>query len=273
MGSPAIAVVRHRSLFLPLLGGLIALTWLALWAWSGSPYGRYLQHESWFDAGLGAQLCSAVPGGSVLVPALFHVAGWVMMITAMMLPTTFPLLEQFRRLTAGRDDQRQLLALVIAGYLGVWGAFGLVAHGLDLALLAAFARSPWLAFHGWVAGVAVIGAAGLFQFSAVKYHCLDKCRTPLSFVMQHWRGRDPHRNAFLLGTHHGAFCLGCCWALMLLMFVVGTGSIGWMLALGAIMAIEKNMPWGRRLSAPLGVGLLAWAGVTVALNLGVANGL
>ena len=181
MGSPAIAVVRHRSFFLPLLAGLIALTWLALWAWSGSPYGRYLQHESWFDAGLGARLCSAVPGGSVLVPALFHAAGWVMMITAMMLPTTFPLLEQFRRLTAGRDDQRQLLALVIAGYLGVWGAFGLVAHGLDLGVLAAFARSPWLAFHGWVAGVAVIGAAGVFQFSAVKYRCLDKCRTPLSF--------------------------------------------------------------------------------------------
>jgi predicted metal-binding membrane protein len=72
--------------------------------------------------------------------------------------------------------------------------------------------------------------------------------------------------------HHGAFCVGCCWALMLLMFVVGTGSVGWMLALGAIMAIEKNMPWGRRLSAPLGFALLTWAAVTVIGNVGFFSG-
>src|SRR5262245_50096294 len=89
--SIATPAARYRSVFLPVLGSLVVLTWLALWAWSRSPYGRYLQHESWFDIGIGAQLCTAFPGGSVLVPALFHAAGWVMMITAMMLPTTFPL--------------------------------------------------------------------------------------------------------------------------------------------------------------------------------------
>ena len=68
----------------------------------------------------------------------------------------------------------------------------------------------------------------------------------------------------MLGAHHGVFCVGCCWAIMLLMFVVGTGSVGWMLVLAAAMAIEKNAPWGRRLSAPLGVGLLLWSGVVVA---------
>jgi len=272
MNSPASTALRHRSVFVPMLSGLVVLAWTALWAWSRSPYGRYLQHESWFDSGLGAQLCSAIPGGSVLVPTLLHAVAWVTMIAAMMLPTTLPLLEQFRRLTASREDHRQLLALVIGGYLAVWGAFGVLAHGLDLLVLAGFARSPWFALHGWVAGVAVIATAGLFQFSALKYRCLDKCRTPLGFVMQHWRGRHPRRNAFLLGAHHGAFCVGCCWALMLLMFVVGTGSIGWMLALGAIMAVEKNMPWGRSLSAPLGVALLAWAAMTAVLNLGVAHG-
>src|SRR5262249_21236150 len=123
---------RYRSVFLPVLSSLVVLTWFALWAWSRSPYGRYLQHESWFDIGIGGALCAGLPGGSVLVPALFHAAGWVMMITAMMLPTTFPLLTQFQRLTATRGDPRLLLSLVIAGYLGVWGAFGIVAHGLDL---------------------------------------------------------------------------------------------------------------------------------------------
>jgi predicted metal-binding membrane protein len=190
----------------------------------------------------------------------------------MMLPTTLPLLDRFRRLTAARADGGVLVTLVIAGYVAVWGAFGLFAHGFDLLVLAAFARSPWLAAHGWLAGAAVIGIAGAFQFSALKYRCLDKCRTPLGFVMQHWHGQSPRRDAFVLGAHHGAFCVGCCWALMLLMFVVGTGSIGWMLALGAIMAIEKNMPWGRALSAPLGVALLMWGAMTVVLNLGVGNG-
>ena len=113
---------------------------------------------------------------------------------------------------------------------------------------------------GWL-GSAVIAMAGAFQFSALKHRCLDKCRTPLSFVIEHWRGAAPQREAFALGAHHGLFCVGCCWALMLLMFAVGTGSLGWMLLLAAVMAIEKNLPWGRRLSAPLGVALLGWAAV------------
>jgi predicted metal-binding membrane protein len=82
--------------------------------------------------------------------------------------------------------------------------------------------------------------------------------------MQYWRGKHDELHSFMLGVHHGIFCVGCCWALMLLMFVVGTGSIGWMLALGAVMAIEKNMPWGRKLSAPLGFSLIG-LGLLIAL--------
>jgi len=257
---------RHRSVFLPLFGGLIALTWVALWAWSRSPYGRYLEHGNWLDSSPAVLICRIIPAGDVIVPALLHAVGWVLMIAAMMLPTTLPLIEQFRRLTAARRDHAQLVALVIAGYLGVWSAFGLVAHGLDLAVLEVFQRIPWLALNGWVVGATVIALAGAFQFSSLKYRCLDKCRTPLSFVIQHWRGRAPRRDALWLGAHHGIFCVGCCWALMMLMFVVGTGSVGWMLALGAVMAIEKNMPWGRHLSAPLGVALLMWSAATVFVN-------
>ena len=260
------SAARHRSLFVPLLGGLTACTWFALWAWSASPYGNYLRHGNWFELGPAAFLCRALPGGEVVVPALIHTLGWVLMTTAMMLPTTLPLLDRFRRMTAQRGDGGALVARVIAGYLGVWTLFGLGAHALDWLVLEAAARQPWLAFHGWVPGAAVIAGAGLFQFSALKHRCLEKCRTPLGFIMEHWHGRAPRREAWLLGVHHGAFCVGCCWALMLLMFVVGTGSLGWMLALGSVMAIEKNLPWGRRLSAPLGVLLLGAAGVTVLVN-------
>ena len=76
--------------------------------------------------------------------------------------------------------------------------------------------------------------------------------------MARWHGRSPRAEAWRLGVDHGLFCVGCCWALMLVMFVVGVGSIGWMLALAAVMAAEKNLPWGKRLRVPLGVGLVAW---------------
>ena len=92
-------------------------------------------------------------------------------------------------------------------------------------------------------------------------------RTPFSFVNEHWRGHAERRQSFLLGVHHGLFCVGCCWAIMLLMFLVGTGSVGWMLAIGAVMAIEKNASWGKRLSAPLGFGLLAASAAIFALNI------
>jgi predicted metal-binding membrane protein len=87
----------------------------------------------------------------------------------------------------------------------------------------------------------------------------------MAFVMRRWRSGT--WGAFRMGLDHGVFCVGCCWALMLLMFVVGTGNLGWMLALSAIMAAEKNLPWGRRLRTPLGLGLLGWAGTLALLNL------
>jgi predicted metal-binding membrane protein len=108
-------------------------------------------------------------------------------------------------------------------------------------------------------GATVLAIAGVYQFSALKYRCLDACRAPLSFAVEHWRGARDKWQALLLGIRHGVFCVGCCWCLMLLMFVVGTGSVGWMLALGTVMAAEKNLPAGRRFAAPLGAVLLLFA--------------
>ena len=249
------ALDRRRS-FLPLLSSLIALAWLALWVWERSPYGRYLDHGQWTEVGFAASLCRALPAGTIVLPALLYVGGWVLMSAAMMLPTAMPLLGIFSRLTERLPGRGTLFTMVILGYLLIWGAFGLAAHLIDAGLHALVVASPWLAFNGWVIGAAVLALAGAFQFSALKHHCLDKCRTPFSFVNEHWRGQVPRRQAFLLGVHHGIFCVGCCWAIMLLMFIVGIGSVGWMFLLGSAMAIEKNLSWGRRLSAPLGVGLL-----------------
>jgi predicted metal-binding membrane protein len=257
------STLEPRRPLLALLGGLIALAWLTLFLWELSPHGRYLDHGKWTELGVGAWLCRAVPAGAVVVPVLLYALGWVLMIAAMMLPATLPLLRIFARVTEVRPDRAILLTLVIAGYLLAWFAFGLAAHAVDYGLHGLAAELPWLRFNGWLVGAVVLAMAGAFQFSRLKYACLDKCRTPFSFVNEHWRGPAARRQSFRLGLHHGLFCVGCCWAIMLLMFVVGTGSVGWMLALGAIMAVEKNVSWGRRLSVPLGFALLAWASFMV----------
>ena len=261
------AVVRHRIILMPALAGLAALAWLTLWAWSIGPWQRYLAHGDWLSMGPGALLCRAIPGGEIVVPALIHTAGWLLMIVAMMLPTTLPLLNQFGRMTSARSDGGRLIGLCVAGYVLAWTSFGLLAHGLDWIVHRAVAEVSWLVRYPWVPGAALVMVAGLFQFSSLKYRCLEQCRTPLSFIISHWRGLAPTREAFALGLHHGVYCVGCCWALMLLMFVIGTANIGWMLLLGAVMAIEKNLPWGRRLSAPLGYGLLASGAAIILTNL------
>jgi predicted metal-binding membrane protein len=246
----------HRSRFLPLMAALSGTAWLALWLWGESPYARYLDHGNWTQIGVAAALCHALPGGGETLGGLLVVGGWVLMLVAMMLPTTLPLLDIFRRLTAQRADRRRLMALVIGGYLSVWGMFGLAAHLADWGVISAVRQSDRLIENGWLVAAAVLAAAGLYQFSPLKYRCLDKCRAPLGFVIEHWRGVHAKWQALLLGGRHGAFCVGCCWALMLLMFVVGSANIGWMLALGAVMAAEKNLPGGRCFAAPIGAILL-----------------
>jgi predicted metal-binding membrane protein len=247
--------MAERKVFLWTISSLVGLAWLVLWIWNRSPYGRYLGHAQLGEIGR--------DGGtvSVFLPVSLYLVGWTLMTIAMMLPTTLPLLEIFHRLTARRPEHSQLTALVITGYLSVWAGFGIVAHLADWALHEIVERSTWLEANAWVIGAGTLLLAGSFQFTRLKYRCLDKCRAPLSFVMEYWRGRHDRRNALLLGINHGIFCVGCCWALMLLMFAVGVGNVGWMLVLGAVMAVEKNMPWGRKLSAPLGVALLGWAGL------------
>jgi len=260
-------VVRGTVAFRTLIVALAVLAWLALWLWSASPYARYLDHGRWTDIGAFAAICRAIPEGDYLVPATLHALAWVLMIAAMMLPTTLPILELFRRMTRERADGRALLAAVIGGYLVAWLAFGLVAHAADAGVHALGARYPAVSLNGWLIGAAVVALAGAFQFSALKYRCLDQCHTPLGFVLQRWHGRRPLAEAFRIGIDHGAFCVGCCWALMLLMFVVGAGSIGLMLLLALVMAAEKNLPWGKRLRTPLGATLLAGSVAIVAWHL------
>ncbi len=262
-GAATGGLTPHDRWFVPLFGGTILLAWGVLGAWDLSPYAAYLRHD-WTRLGMAASLCSAIPAGELVAPTLIYAGGWLLMTAAMMLPTTLPLVMVFRRLTQGRRDRAWLLALLFLGYFGAWFGFGILAHLLGLLLLALARASLWLTFNGWIVGAGILLAAGLFQFSPLKYRCLEGCRSPLAFVLARWSGVRPGRESLALGVAHGLYCVGCCWLLMLLMFVVGTGSLGWMLALGAVMALEKNSRWGRRLAAPLGVLLLLAAAGVVA---------
>jgi len=265
-GTPA-ARAPDRRLPLALVTVLALGAWGVLAVWSASPYARYLDHGGWDRAGALAAFCRSVPQGELVIPMLVYAFAWLVMITAMMLPTTLPLLGIVHRVTASRPDAGRLMARVIAGYAVAWIGFGLLAHGLDSALHLVAARLDWLVVRSELVGAAILVAAGAFQFSALKYRCLERCRTPFAFVNERWHGRHPAREAFRIGLDHGVFCVGCCWALMLVMFVVGMGNLGWMLVLAAAMAAEKNLPWGRRLRTPIGLGLIGWGGALAAAAL------
>ena len=245
----------HRRLLAASIAILSAGAWLALSMSTSTDGSTHVHHHA-----------GAAAGAPPLVSMLFFVGSWTVMTIAMMLPTSLPVLTTFHTIAGERDDRTLLVALVVAGYLVTWAAFGASVHVAQLGLQQLALASRWLGEHAWITGGGILMIAGLYQFTPLKHRCLEKCRSPLSFVIEHWRGRDERQQAFQLGVHHGLFCVGCCWALMLLMFVVGTTDGAWMLVLAVVMAIEKNTRWGRRLGAPLGTALLGWGIVTLVGN-------
>jgi predicted metal-binding membrane protein len=233
---------RDRAILGASLVALVAVAWATLLLWEGSTYRAYLGH-------------AGADGSLPLEAALFSL-GWLLMIVAMMLPSSIPLVMTFRALVARRENPAMLVGLLLLGYLVMWSAFGLGAWLLDRGVHAGVEAIPVLAEHPQVILAVTLALAGLWQFSPIRDRCLDECRSPLGFVMHRWRGVAERRESLAMGIAHGAFCVGCCWSLMLVMFGVGLGSATIMLALGAITAIEKNLPWGRHLTRPLGVGLI-----------------
>ncbi len=240
------------------LGALVLASWVALWAWGTSPFAGLLSHR---EVGSGSVSTLAGKGAVMGADPIFRlavfVAGWTLMSVAMMLPASLPLVNLFRSIVDRRPDRAGLVLRLVLGYLGVWTYFGALAYTGDAVLHEIVRRLPGLAAGGL--GAAILLAAGLYQFTPLKQMCLDKCRSPYSFLVENWRGQQMGRNALRLGARHGLFCVGCCWTLMLLMFAIGGANLGWMLALGAVMAAERTTRWGRHLTRPLGAVLVLWA--------------
>ena len=203
----------------------------------------------------------------------WYVGIWVTMMAAMMLPSVMPMVLLFARVSHDRAKRGTSFVptwVFIGGYLAVWTAYGLLAYGLFR-----FAHSLDLGFLGWhrqgplVAGGAV-AAAGLYELTPLKEVCLKHCRTPLHFVLHGWR--DGWSGALRMGAEHGAYCVGCCWGLMVVLFALGVMSLFWMVVIGALIFAQKVLPFGFRLVRPLAVAFVAF-GIWIAVAPGSVPGL
>jgi predicted metal-binding membrane protein len=188
--------------------------------------------------------------------ALF-VVGWLLMIAAMMLPSSLPLIRMFAFAAANQERPALVLTAFLGGYALVWTAYGIVAFFGDVAVHRTVDRITWLQAHPWTVAGIVLATAGAFQFTPLKDACLRACRLPGNFLMHHY-GRGM-RAAFALGYRHGLFCTGCCWALMLVGFAAGFASLWWMAALTALMTYERTARQGRAAVPIAGVVLIVWS--------------
>ena len=196
----------------------------------------------------------------------FYATVWIVMMAAMMFPSAAPTVLMYDRLRAGhrvrgKGAAPDATALFVGGYLLVWTAAGLAAYGLfELVRALDPEFLAWTEAGRYVSG-GVIVAAAVYQLTPLKHACLAKCRSPMMFLAERWRhGRG---GAVELGVRHGAWCLGCCWALMVALFAVGVMSLGWMALIAAFIAGEKLLPWPTAARRAVAVLLLA-------LGLGVA---
>jgi len=184
---------------------------------------------------------------------------WSVMMVAMMLPSAAPMILTFAAIQRRRQAQGGdfvAAGVFVAGYLVVWAAFSLLATATQYGLERAALVSPMMGRAAPWLGAALLVCAGLYQFAPLKHVCLDKCRTPMRFIMAEWR--DGTRGALVMGLRHGAYCAGCCWALMALLFVGGVMNLLWVVALALFVLIEKVVPAGGRLGKAGGIALIAW---------------
>ncbi len=231
----------------------IALTaTVALVVWSQSSGAKYLSHRAGGDH----------PSGAAMV-AWFS-AAWLLMTIATMLPTALPLVTAFRTISAGRRRAGQLLVALIAGFLCVWLLAGIALSGVDLFVHRA-ADSDALRERAWIILAVTLAGAGGYQLSSLAGRCLHACRAPVGFLARHWSGgRRVRTQSWNIGVDYGVSCIGCCAALMVVMFAVGMANPLWMVALGAASGLHKLAPHGRALAVATGWVLLACAAFVVA---------
>lgn len=238
---------RDRVVVLTGLLGVTALAW------------TYLAYLA-----LGMQ---GMDGGDAAMPLTRSWAGidffltfamWVAMMTGMMVPTAVPMVLMFASLSRRQNQDQTYVATAafLVGYVVIWSGFAALATFAQWRLHSMGLLSPMLVSTSNLLGGGLLLVAGAYQWSPLKSACLSRCRTPLGFLLSEWR--DGRWGALEMGLRHGMFCLGCCWALMTLSFVLGVMNLLWIAALATFVLVEKVAPAGHRLSQVSGLLLLAW---------------
>jgi predicted metal-binding membrane protein len=182
-------------------------------------------------------------------------AMWAVMMVGMMIPSAAPAILLFSALRRRSSaDGLGATALFAAGYLVSWTGFSLLATTMQWLLAEASLLSPLMTSEGPQLGGSIFIAAGLYPLSPLKRTCLSKCRSPAQFLVEHWR--DGRVGALVVGIEHGAYCVGCCWAVMALLFVFGVMNLLWVAALAAFVLVEKLVASGPRIGAWTGIVML-----------------
>lgn len=266
-GTALEALLRHdRTVVIAGLVGVILLSWIyiLLGAGMGMTAFEMTAAPSVFAPAAGS---GAADGRMEAMRPVAWTAGyaalillmWWIMMVAMMLPGAAPMILLFA--VVNRKQRRMGAPFVstgifAAGYIAVWGGFSVAAAGLQWSLEQSGLLSAMMAGTSAALGAAVLIAAGLWQLTPLKQACLRHCRSPLYFLAHRWR--QGRMGAFRMGLEHGAYCLGCCWFLMALLFYGGVMNLYWIAGLAAFVLLEKTVPAGHWLGMICGVGLIGW---------------
>lgn len=221
----------------------IAGAWLLAIVAEFSGRGSALHHDSLIEGGL------AFP-----VALVIFALAWQVMIAAMMMPSSLPAIRLFYRMAASQPRAASARAAFVGGYVLVWTGFGIAAFTFDLAVHRSVDSWAWLSDRSWFIAGGTLILAGIFQFSPLKDRCLTVCRHPAAFLLRYYRRGVGA--ALGTGIRHGMFCVGCCWALMLVAFAAGVANLVWMAAFTVVMIVERTWARGGQITAPVGLALI-----------------
>jgi predicted metal-binding membrane protein len=188
---------------------------------------------------------------------------WAVMMLAMMLPSAAPMILLYALVWRKQRIEGSAYAptgAFAAGYVAVWAAFSLLATALQWGLEQVALLSPAMVATSSLLGGAILIVAGVYQWTPYKHACLSRCRSPIYFLSRHWRSSTG--GAFVMGVEHGAYCLGCCWVLMALLFVGGVMNLLWIAAIAFFVLIEKLLPHGNLVGRAGGLAMIG-AGIAI----------
>lgn len=248
------ALKRDRVIVLGALSVVVALSWAYVMAGAGMGMSAFEM------VGLGSDNMGTMAPAvwSFSYAGLMFVMWWVMMI-AMMLPSAAPMVLLFALMNRKQKEKGNPFvptALFASAYLVVWAGFSMVAVGAQWGLETLSLLSPMLESANVVLGGGLLLAAGAYQLTPLKQACLSHCRSPLQFILAHWR--NGLGGAFRMGVEHGSFCVGCCWFLMGLLFFGGVMNLYWIAGIAVFVMLEKTIPAGHWISRMVGVALIVW---------------